>query len=55
MEIKKSESANLENKKFTWILLGLVLVLAAHFVAFEWTQYEQEFDSSLIDAGDIVL
>jgi protein TonB len=24
-------------------------------VAFEWTQYEQEFDSTLIDAGDIVL
>ena len=55
MEIKKSEQANLENKKFTWILLGFILVLAAHFVAFEWTQYEQEFDSSLIDAGDLVL
>jgi protein TonB len=40
MEIKKSEKANLENKKFTWILLGFILVLAAHFVAFEWTQYE---------------
>ena len=55
MEIKKSESANLENKKLTWILLGFILVLAAHFVAFEWTQYEQEFDGTLIDAGDIVL
>ena len=55
MEIKKSESANLENKKLTWVLLGLILVFAAHFVAFEWTQYEQEFDGTLIDAGDIVL
>ena len=55
MEIKKSEKANLENKKFTWILLGLIMVLAGHFVAFEWTQYEQEFDGTLIDAGDIVL
>ena len=55
MEIKKSESANLESKKLTWILLGFILVLAAHFVAFEWTQYEQEFDGTLIDAGDIVL
>ena len=35
MEIKKSEQANLENKKFTWILIGLMLVLAGHFVAFE--------------------
>ena len=55
MEIKKSESANLENKKFTWILLGFVLVLAAHFVAFEWTQYEQEFSGDIIDSGDIIL
>lgn len=55
MEIKKSESANLENKKFTWVLLGFVLVLAAHFVAFEWTQYEQEFSGDIIDSGDIIL
>ena len=55
MEIKKSESANLESKKLTWVLLGFILVLAAHFVAFEWTQYEQEFDGELIDAGDIIL
>ena len=55
MEIKQSENANLENKKFTWILLGFVLVLAAHFVAFEWTQYEQEFSGEIVNAGDIVL
>lgn len=55
MEIKKSEKANLENKKFTWVLLGFILVLAAHYVAFEWTQYEQEFTGDIVDAGDIVL
>ncbi len=55
MEIKKSEKANLENKKFTWVLIGLIVVLAAHFVAFEWTQYEQEFTGEIVDAGDIVL
>lgn len=56
MEIKKSESANLESKKLTWVLLGFILVLAAHYVAFEWTQYEEEGDTGLIvDAGDIVL
>ena len=55
MEIKKSENANLENKKFTWILIGLVVVLAAHFVVFEWTQYEKEFTGDIVDAGDIVL
>ena len=55
MEIKKSEKANLENKKFTWVLLGFILVLAAHYVAFEWTQYEQEFSGEIVNAGDIVL
>ena len=55
MEIKKSEKANLESKKFTWILLGFILVLAGHFVAFEWNQYEKEAEGMLIDAGDIVL
>lgn len=55
MEIKKSEKANLESKKLTWILLGLIFALAAHFVAFEWTQYEKEFTGEIVDAGDIVL
>ena len=56
MEIKKSERANLENKKFTWVLFGLILVLAGHFVAFEWTQYEKEDEGgAIVDAGDIVL
>ena len=56
MEIKKSERANLESKKFTWVLLGFILVLAGHFVAFEWTQYEKEAEGgAIVDAGDIVL
>ena len=29
--------------------------MAAHFVAFEWTQYEKEFTGDIVDAGDIVL
>ena len=55
MEIKKSENANLESSKLTWVLIGLVVVLAAHYVAFEWTQYEQESTGEIVDAGDIVL
>lgn len=56
MEIKKSEKANLESKKLTWVLLGLVVALAAHFIAFEWTQYEDEgTGGEIVDAGDIVL
>ena len=55
MEIKKTESANLENKKFTWVLLGFILVLAGHFVAFEWTQYEREETGEILAAVDLVL
>ncbi len=38
MEIKKSPKADLEGKKTTGVLIGLVLILAAMFVAFEWTE-----------------
>ncbi len=37
MEIKKSPKADLENRKITYILVGLTAILAALFVAFEWT------------------
>lgn len=38
MEIKKSPKADLEGKKTTGVLIGLVLILAAMFVAFEWRE-----------------
>lgn len=37
---KKSETANLENKKFTYLLMGFVFVLTICFVALEWTEKE---------------
>lgn len=37
MEIKKSEKANLENKKFMFLEIGLVLSLLIVFVALEWS------------------
>ena len=55
MEIKKSESANLEGKKGTWVLMGLVTVFAVLFVAFEWTQHEKKFNDQILDAGDIII
>ncbi len=42
MEIKKSQSADLEGKKSTGWLMGFVLAMAAMFVAFEWTQHEKK-------------
>lgn len=37
---KKSQKASLEDKKFTYILIGLVFVLSVCYVAFEWTEKE---------------
>ena len=36
MEVKKTEKANLENKKLLFLEIGMVVALAAVFVAFEW-------------------
>ena len=36
MEVKKSRAANLEERRVQWFLLGLIVVLAAVFVALEW-------------------
>ncbi len=40
METKKSGSADLENQRTTRFLLGLVLVMALMFVAFEYTAHD---------------
>lgn len=45
MELKKSEKADLENKKGFFFQLGLIIALAITLVAFEWKNYDkQEFD-----------
>lgn len=44
MEIKKSKAADLENGKLTNFLLGLIVVLASMFVAFEYTNNENGHD-----------
>lgn len=51
MEIKKSPKADLEGKKTTGLLIGLVLILAAMFVAFEWTERDVVItaDSGIVD------
>ncbi len=40
MEIKKSEKANLENKKLLFVEIGLVVSLLITYLAFEWTSKE---------------
>lgn len=41
-QIKKSPEANLENKRLTYTLMGLVLSFAVFYVAFEWTDSDIE-------------
>lgn len=40
MQLKKSPQANLEDKRFTYLLMGLVFVLSVCYVALEWTERE---------------
>lgn len=40
MQLKKSKEASLEDKKFTFLLMGVVIVLSICFVALEWTEKE---------------
>lgn len=58
MEIKKSYRADLENKRPTWFLSGLVFVLALLFSALEFTTNSREYENTqdaLDDATDIEL
>ncbi len=40
MEIKKSYEADLENKKGSFLLIGLVIMLAVVYITLEWTKTE---------------
>jgi protein TonB len=54
MEIKKSEKANLENKKLLFVEIGLVISLAITLMAFEWTSKETNV-ATLEDNTQVVL
>ena len=54
MEIKKSEKANLENKKLLFVEIGLVIALGITLFAFEWTSKETKV-STLEDNTEVVL
>lgn len=53
MDIKKSKAADLESKRTTFFLLGMVLVLAAVFVALEYNAGDGNLDDLDFDADDI--
>ena len=53
MEIKKSEKANLENKKLLFIEIGLIISLLITYVAFEWTS--KETNTSMLEDNTEIL
>ena len=46
MEIKKSHSAQLEDKRVTFFLLGLLLTLSFIFVGLQYTSQPDDYDLS---------
>ncbi len=54
MEVKKSPKADLESKKTVFMQIGLVVVLALVFIAFEWTSVETDVSQGLrIDEEEV--
>ena len=53
MEIKKSEKANLENKKLLFLEIGLIISLLIIYIAFEWTS--RETNTSMLEDNTEVL
>jgi protein TonB len=53
METKKSQSANLENKRSLFLQIGLIVALSAVLIAFEWSTREPDKFASL-QIGDEV-
>lgn len=39
MEAKKTKKATIENRRGSWLLMGVVVALSFMFVSFEWTQH----------------
>ena len=54
MEIKKSEKANLENKKLLFVEIGLVISLGITLLAFEWTSKETKV-ATLEDNTEVLI
>ncbi|MBE6239058.1 MAG: energy transducer TonB [Bacteroidales bacterium] len=54
MEIKKSDKANLENKKLLFVEIGLVISLGITLLAFEWTSEETKV-SNLEDTTEVLI
>ncbi|MDO9154217.1 MAG: energy transducer TonB [Paludibacter sp.] len=52
MDLKKSPNATLEDKKFLYLLMGLVMVLSLFYIGLEWTKSVTVYD--ITDAAGLV-
>lgn len=52
-ELKKTDKGNLENKRTTGFLLGLVLVFSLAFVALEYTSHEPDYETDELLLDDL--
>lgn len=53
MDIKKTKEADLEAKRPTWFLIGLIVVLSAMFVALEYTTDDNRGDADSSELDDL--
>lgn len=54
MELKKSEKADMESKRTTFLLIGLVVALGLTLLAFEWTSKQSKAESlGKVQAQDV--
>lgn len=54
MEIKKTQQADMEQRRATGFLLGLIFVLAVFYVALEWNSQESADNIDPIDLTDLM-
>ncbi len=55
MEAKKSEKANLENKKGLFLEVGLIVALAIILFAFEYKTYDKQEEAVQMTTADVVV
>ena len=53
MEVKKSEKANLDNKKLLFVEIGFVAALLVTLLAFEWTSKEKKEAALIADNTEL--
>ncbi|NCC09493.1 MAG: energy transducer TonB [Bacteroidia bacterium] len=47
MEAKKTKKAAIENRRGSWLLMGVIVALSFMFVSFEWTRHDVRVATSL--------